>query len=114
VNYLKTMLGNPRHDILFVGYQAQGTPGRDIQRYGPRGGYVELDGERFDIRARVHTLSGYSAHADQQGLVDFVCNMRERPDRVVLVHGDPEASEVLAGLLRACVPLTAVATRAND
>jgi metallo-beta-lactamase family protein len=72
VNYLKAMLGDARHDVLFVGYQAAGTPGRDIQRYGPRGGYVVLDGERLDIRARVHTIGGYSAHADQRNLIDFV------------------------------------------
>jgi metallo-beta-lactamase family protein len=113
VNYLKAMLADPKHDILFVGYQARGTPGRDIQRYGPRGGYVELDGERFDIRARVHTISGYSAHADQRGLVDFVRNMLDRPDRVRLIHGDPDASEVLAGILRDYVPQTEVAAPAR-
>lgn len=109
VNYLKAMLEDPKHDILFVGYQAQGTPGREIQRYGPRGGYVELDGERFDIKARIHTISGYSAHADQQGLVDFVRKMKNRPDQVRLIHGDPAASEVLAGILRGYVPQTEVA-----
>ena len=114
VNYLKAMLAESRNDILFVGYQAQGTPGRDIQRYGPRGGYVELDGERFDIRARIHTISGYSAHADQQGLVDFVRNMTNRPGRVRLIHGDPEASEVLAGKLRDYVPQTEVAALPQD
>jgi metallo-beta-lactamase family protein len=103
------MLEDPKHDILFVGYQAQGTPGREIQRYGPRGGYVELDGERFDIKARIHTISGYSAHADQQGLVDFVRKMKNRPDQVRLIHGDPAASEVLAGILRGYVPQTEVA-----
>jgi metallo-beta-lactamase family protein len=41
--------------VLFVGHQAAGTPGRAIQQYGPRGGYVELDGQRYDIRARIHT-----------------------------------------------------------
>src|SRR5690606_39703888 len=56
VNYLKAMLGDERHDVLFVGYQAEGTPGRQIQRFGPRGGYVELDGERYDIRAQVHRM----------------------------------------------------------
>jgi metallo-beta-lactamase family protein len=55
VNYLKAMLGDPRHDVLFIGYQASGTPGRDIQKYGPKGGYVELDGQRYPIRAGVHT-----------------------------------------------------------
>jgi len=112
VNYLKRMLGDSRNDVLFVGYQAQGTPGRDIQQYGPRGGYVDLDGERIDIRAGVHTISGYSAHADQEGLLDFVRNMQRRPREVRLIHGDPQASEVLADLLRAYVPHTEVARAA--
>ena len=47
VNYLKAMLGDERHDILFVGYQAEGTPGRIIQQYGPMHGYVELDGKHY-------------------------------------------------------------------
>jgi metallo-beta-lactamase family protein len=81
VNYLKAMLGDPRHDVLFVGYQAAGTPGRDIQCYGPRGGYVELDGRRYDIRARIHTIGGYSAHADQQDLLDFIGAMSRHRGR---------------------------------
>ena len=109
VNYLKAMLGDPKHDILFVGYQARGTPGRDIQQYGPRGGYVELDGERLDIRARVHTISGYSAHADQHGLIEFVRNMKRLPRQIRLIHGDPQASGVLADHLRTLVPDTLVA-----
>ncbi len=100
VNYLKALLGDVRTDILFVGYQAKGTPGRDIQTYGPRGGYVVLDGKRYDIRAQVHTLSGYSAHADQRNLVDFVRRMRHRPKEVRLVHGDKSAREALADALR--------------
>jgi metallo-beta-lactamase family protein len=111
VNYLKAMLGNPQHDILFVGYQARGTPGRTIQQYGPGGGYVDFDDQRFEIRARVHTLSGYSAHADQQGLIAFVRGMQTPPGEIRLVHGDPEASEVLAGILREIVPDTHVAQR---
>ena len=49
MNYLKAMLHDPRHDVLFVGYQARGTPGHAIQAYGPGGGYVDLDGERIDL-----------------------------------------------------------------
>jgi len=47
VNCLKAMLGDARHNVLFVGYQAAGTPGRAIQIYGLKGGYVDLDGERL-------------------------------------------------------------------
>lgn len=88
VNYLREMLDDPRHDVLFVGYQARGTPGHAIQAYGPRGGYVELDGERVDIRAGIHTLSGYSAHADRDDLTRFVTRMRHLPGEVRLVHGE--------------------------
>jgi len=104
VNYLKAMLGDPRHDILFVGYQAAGTPGRAIQRYGPRGGYVLLDGRRIDIRAQVHTIGGYSAHADQQDLIDFVTGIPTPPRELRLVHGDPGAKAALAKRLRAALP----------
>ena len=104
VNYLKAMVGDPRHDILFVGYQANGTPGRDIQKYGPRGGYVNLDGKRYDIRAVVHSIQGYSAHADQKDLVGFIRRMRRRPHEIRLVHGDPEAKAALRAELQALLP----------
>ncbi|MDN3520746.1 MBL fold metallo-hydrolase RNA specificity domain-containing protein [Halomonas ramblicola] len=101
VNYLKRMLGDPRHCVLFIGYQGAGTPGRDIQRYGPRGGWVRLDGQRIDIRARVETVSGYSAHADRQDLLNFVRRMRRPPGHIRLVHGDPEAQAALREALLA-------------
>jgi len=50
-------VGDPRTDILLVGYQASGTPGRDIQTYGPQHGYVSFEGKRYPIAASVHTLS---------------------------------------------------------
>ncbi|MCO5784813.1 MBL fold hydrolase [Pseudomonas sp. G11-1] len=100
VNYLKAMLEEPRHNIVFTGYQAAGTPGRAIQQYGPQGGYVDVEGERLNIRAGVTTLGGYSAHADQKGLVNFVTRMRHWPAEVRLVHGDRGAKQALAVKLR--------------
>lgn len=91
VNYLKAMLGDERHDVLFVGYQAEGTTGRQIQRFGPRAGFTEIDGQRYAIRPQVHTIGGYSAHADQNGLLRFVTRMRQWPSQVRIVHGDPGA-----------------------
>jgi metallo-beta-lactamase family protein len=100
VNYLKAMLGDARHDVLFVGYQAQGTPGNHIQRFGPRSGYVEFDGQRYDIRAQVHTIGGYSAHADQAGLMRFITGMRKWPNEIRIVHGDDQAKSRLALVVR--------------
>lgn len=95
VNYLKALITDERNDILFVGYQAKGTAGRDIQQYANKNGYVELEGDLYTINAKVHTLSGYSAHADQQDLVNFVKRMRVKPKEIRIVHGDDEAKQTL-------------------
>lgn len=92
VDHLAAGLADPKNDVFFVGYQAKGTPGRDIVTYGKRpGGYVNLHGEKVAIRAGVEQLTGYSAHADQQGLIDWVAAMPEKPGRIKLVHGDEDA-----------------------
>lgn len=95
VNYLEAMLNDPRHNVLFVGYQAQGTLGNQIQKYGPRGGYVEINQQRINIRAEVTTLGGYSAHADQTSLVRFISGMRKWPQQVRLIHGEVNAKNAL-------------------
>ena len=95
VNYLKEFLSNPTTDIVFVGYQAEGTPGRYIQDSD----WVRLDGKRYDVRAKTHTLSGYSAHADQSDLLRFVEGMQEAPKAIRLVHGETEAKATLQGEL---------------
>ncbi len=101
VNYLKAMLGDKRHNVLFVGYQAKGTPGHAIQTYGPKGGYVDLDGERIDVRAGITSIGGYSAHADQKGLVEFVTGMQQWPTEIRVVHGEERAKGVLTDILEA-------------
>jgi metallo-beta-lactamase family protein len=99
VNYLKALLGDSRTDVLLVGYQAAGTPGRDIQEYGPKGGYVVFDGQHYPIRARIHSISGHSAHSDQKNLVDFVRRMRYKPKEIRLVHGEDTARKTLEAVL---------------
>jgi metallo-beta-lactamase family protein len=102
VNYLKAMLGDARHDVLFCGYQAAGTPGREILHFGTKpGGYVHLDGERFDIRAGIHQIGGFSAHADQKDLLNFVKRIPKPPAQVRIVHGDDGAKQTLANRIRA-------------
>jgi metallo-beta-lactamase family protein len=101
VNHLKAGLAAPQNDVCFVGYQAYGTPGRDIQRYARKpGGYVYLDRKKVEIRANVHVLTGYSAHADQNGLVEWVQSIPQKPASIKLVHGETKARRVLARVLR--------------
>ena len=96
VDHLIAGLGDERNDVFLVGYQAGNTPGRDMVRFGDKpGGYVHLRGEKILIRANVEQLSGYSAHADQQGLLDWVASMPGKPGKIKLVHGEPEAQQAL-------------------
>lgn len=93
VNYLKRFLSDPKTDIVFVGYQAGGTPGNQLSRGTD---WVRLDGKRYEVAADVHRITGYSAHADQKGLIDFVEKMNERPGEIRLVHGDYQPKRTLA------------------
>ena len=86
VNYLKVMLSDPRHDVMFVGYLGRGTPGRAIQVHGPCGAYVDLDEELYKIEAKIITIGGYSAHTDQIGLLGFVTRMRHWLSYIRIVH----------------------------
>jgi metallo-beta-lactamase family protein len=108
VEYLKALIEDERTDILFTGYQAQGSTGRAIQRYGDKSrypdGYVEIDGRRYQIRAAVHTISGYSAHADAKDLLKFITRMRRPPVDIRLVHGDEPAKRALKGKIADALP----------
>ena len=109
VNYLKVLISDAKNDILFVGYQAQGTAGRDILRYHHKGdGYVMLDGQRFAINAQVSKIGGYSAHAGQRDLLSFIRGMRIKPRKIHIVHGDDRAKETLATLIKQQQPDTEV------
>lgn len=102
VNYLKAMLPDPVHDVLFVGYQAEGTPGRALQEAAlqrqPEPVYIELDGEQIAVRAAIHTLGGYSAHADQKDLLNFASGI-EGLEEIRIVHGDEQAKQTLKSRL---------------
>ena len=78
--------------ILIVGFQARGTLGRALVDGTKK---VNLWGKSFPVRARIHTVGGLSAHADQQGLIDWYSGFKNKP-KVALVHGEPDAMSSLA------------------
>ncbi|MBY5942143.1 MBL fold metallo-hydrolase [Halomonas sp. DP5N14-9] len=99
VNYLKRLLYDSRHIVLFVGYQAEGTPGRLIQR-AKRGSEVVVDGQSIAVHAFVKSVSGFSAHADQQNLIEFVSQPGQKVDDVRLVHGSYKSQRKLMEALK--------------
>ena len=91
-HHLKHNIWNPRNTILFVGYQAQGTLGRKIVD-GAKS--IKIFGEEIAVNARVEYIEGYSGHADQQGLLNFIYSFIKKPDHVFLVHGEEEGQKIL-------------------
>ena len=87
-HHLKHNLWNPNSCILFVGYQAQGTLGYNIVN-GAKS--VKIFGEEIAVNARIEYLEGYSGHADQEGLMNFIYSFIKKPKHIFLVHGEEEA-----------------------
>ncbi|CAE6881743.1 MBL fold metallo-hydrolase RNA specificity domain-containing protein [Vibrio sp. B1FLJ16] len=92
VNYLKALLPDERNDVLFAGYQAQGTLGAAIQAGRST---VEIDSQQIEVNAQIHTISGYSAHADKNDLLRFVTGIPTPPKAVHLIHGEERAKREL-------------------
>jgi metallo-beta-lactamase family protein len=95
VGHLRRLLPHDQTTVLFLGYQAEGTPGRAIQRAATRGGRVWIDHEEVRVRAQVETLSALSGHADRRELARWLSAI---PDvqRVALHHGEPKAQRAFA------------------
>ncbi|STO56895.1 MBL fold metallo-hydrolase RNA specificity domain-containing protein [Grimontia hollisae] len=93
LNYLEALLPDARTDVILAGYQARGTLGRQLQQGLSR---VEIDNQCIEVNAHIHTMSGYSAHADQADLLAFIQGIPTRPKEVRIVHGDHDAQEALA------------------
>ncbi|MUK61382.1 MBL fold metallo-hydrolase [Aliivibrio fischeri] len=87
MNYLEALLPDKRTDIILAGYQAHGTLGRDLQNQEHQ---VWIDNQPIDVNAQIHTMSGYSAHADQSDLIKFVEGIEEGRKEIVVVHGEDD------------------------
>ena len=90
-HHLKHNLWRPECTVLFVGYQAEGTLGRILIDGIKK--QVKLFDEDIEVRAEVRVLPGVSGHADQQGLLNWLLSIAEKPKMVFLNHGDPESCE---------------------
>jgi metallo-beta-lactamase family protein len=94
LHHLKATIESEKNSILIVGFQAQHTLGRRLVERRPR---VKIFGVERDLKAQVHVLNGFSAHADQNNLVDYAraSNRNGTLRQIVLVHGEPRAQSAL-------------------
>jgi metallo-beta-lactamase family protein len=106
VAHLRELIDDPKATLLFVGYQGEGTLGNHLQNGAET---VKIDGQVRTVRCRVRSISGFSAHADEteilEWLAKFGAGLRKGdsgfPRRIFLVHGDPEAQIALEPKVKA-------------
>lgn len=99
MHHLKDFLPDPKCTLLFIGYQGEGTLGRHLQNGGKT---ARIDGQEIDVRCRVRVISGFSAHADQHELEAWLTHFAadDKPRKIFIVHGDPDAADAFAGRIR--------------
>lgn len=96
-HHLKHNISRPDSTVLFVGYQAHGTLGRQIMEGKPE---VRIHGQSWPVKAKVAQIFGFSGHADRNGLLFWLSHFKQPPRRLFLTHGDEEAAQALQDQIR--------------
>lgn len=104
LHHLRHNLGKPTTHVMIVGYQADGTLGRTLVNGAKT---VRIFGEEIEVKARIHTLGGFSAHAGQTGLANWFAAAAPSKPRLFLTHGEDGPRSVLQGKLAATYGVTA-------
>ena len=97
LHHLRNRIEDSRNTILMTSWQAPNTLGRRIVQKEQT---VRIFGDEFKVRAKIETLTGFSGHADREGLMDFVRVMNNKPQQTFVVHGESDSSSSLAEALR--------------
>ncbi|OED42625.1 MBL fold metallo-hydrolase [Flavobacteriaceae bacterium (ex Bugula neritina AB1)] len=92
LTYLKQLIDTDTTSVLLVGYQAEGTRGRQLQEGAHE---IKLYGKHYPVKAQIHHIESLSAHADQQELLDWINDIKNIPEKIFLVHGEATALDAL-------------------
>lgn len=97
LTYLKQLVDEPTTKVLLVGYQAEGTRGRQLLEGTHE---LKLFGKYYPVKASIHFIESLSAHADQAELLNFIDNIKNTPEKVFLIHGEPGALDAFKVKIR--------------
>lgn len=95
-HHLKHNLWRENSTVLFIGYQAHGSLGRNILDGAKK---VRIHGEEITVNARIESIPSYSSHSDQKNILRWIDNISKKPELIFLVHGEIEESSVLKALI---------------
>ncbi len=105
LHHLKQNLWRPGTHVVIVGYQAYGSLGRMLVEGAKE---VKIFGEKIAVRAKVHTLGGFSAHAGQSDLLAWFSKMAKNNPKVILTHGEDAPRRALARQIKTLHGITPV------
>jgi len=90
LRYFQEFIGNSSATILLAGYQAEGTRGRQLLEGATE---VKLYGKYYKVNAKIANIDGLSAHADQNGLIEWMSELKKKPEQIFIVHGEAQAAD---------------------
>lgn len=111
LHHEKLYLSDPRNTLLIVGYQPVGSLGKKLLDGAKK---VKILGKEIEVRAEIKNISGYSAHADQEGILNWLKPARETLKRVFVVQGEANVSEILATKIRDELAVEAVVPKQSQ
>ena len=92
LTYLRYFIDKPETTVLLVGFQAEGTRGRQLLEGAHE---IKIFGKYCEVNAKIKTIESLSAHADQSGLINWLGKIKNIPEKVFLIHGEPTALDAL-------------------
>ncbi|MGP6219993.1 beta-CASP ribonuclease aCPSF1 [Caldiplasma sukawensis] len=112
MEFFKSWVDSPKHSLVFVGYQAEGTLGRKLQRGADK---VTLsDGGKqttYDVKINIETAEGFSGHSDKKQLMAYLSTMSPKPKTILVNHGENEKAQDFARLIRQRLNVEAIALK---
>ncbi len=96
LHHFKHRLWDDRNTLIFVGYQVGGTLGRKIVDGAE---YIYVRGEKIAVKAKIHTINGFSAHGDREDLIDWISHFKDL-ETIYLIHGEEDKAEIFKKTLK--------------
>jgi len=111
LTYLKQLIDNPTTTVLLVGYQAEGTRGRQLKEGAHE---IRFFGKYYPVRANIKSIESLSAHADQKDLINWMSHIKNIPEKVFLIHGEPTALDAFRVKIKEDYNWNVVIPKLND
>jgi metallo-beta-lactamase family protein len=111
LTYLQQLIDETATTVLLVGYQAEGTRGKQLQDGAHE---IRFYGKYYSVKATIKSIESLSAHADQQELLNWMSSIKNIPEKVYLIHGEPSALDAFRVKIKHTYQWNVIIPKLND